>query len=226
MTTQAGVVYVTLKVDPPSATIVDERQPLAGRPVVNRYDLAADGGIRIGIRRGRHKLSAKLDGYTDGVWEFDAEPGAEQARDFKLEKMSEAPATVPGTTPSTSPTSTEMHRPIPVPVFIGAAATGGLLIGSGVVGIIGMGKKSDFNKVNDGQHLSQANDLRSSGQTLNIVGDVLLAGGVVAGVVTTILYLNRPSVAVDGSPAHDTGALRFEPVVASTGGGMWVTGGF
>jgi len=227
MTTQAGVVYLSIKSDPPGALIVDERQPLAGRAVVNRYELAADGTLRIGVRRGRHRVTAKLDGYNDGLWEFDAEPGAEQTHEFTLVKVNQAPAAVPGAPPATMPASpAATRRPIPVPVFVGAAATGALLVGSGVVGILALGKNSDFKKANDGQHVQQAKDLHDSGQTLNVVGDVLLAGGVVAGVVTTILYLNRPTVAVDSSPARDTGRLRLEPVVGSSGGGVWVTGAF
>src|SRR6185369_1853898 len=47
MTTQSGLVWVTVKADPPNAYIVDERTPLSGRPIVNRYDLAADGAIKV-----------------------------------------------------------------------------------------------------------------------------------------------------------------------------------
>ena len=45
--------------------ITDERQPLAGRPVTNRYDVAQDGTLQAGIRRGRHNITASLDGYVD-----------------------------------------------------------------------------------------------------------------------------------------------------------------
>jgi hypothetical protein len=228
MTTKAGVVYVTLKVDPPTAMIVDERQPLTGRVVDNRYELPPDGVLKIGIRRGHHRITAKLSGYTDSVWEFDAEPGADQAHDFKLEKpVAPPPATAGAATGAAGQPAPEMKRPITTPIFIGAAATGALLIGSGVVGVMALSKNSDYKKVNDGQHYSEAKDLRNSGQTLNLVGDVLLAGGVVAGVVTTILFINRPTVAADGAPPQkDTGKLDFVPVVGSTGGGMFMTGKF
>jgi hypothetical protein len=228
MTTQSGVVYLNIKSDPPTALIVDERQPLAGRAVTNRYDLAADGALRIGVRRGRHRVTAKLDGYNDAIWEFDADPGAEQTHEFKLVKIAAAPAAVVGAAavPATPGTEPAMHRPIPVPVYVGAAATGGLLVGSVVVGVLGISKKSDFNKANDGHHVAEAQSLHDSGNTLNIVGDVLLAGGVVAGVVTTILFLNRPEVPVGGAPEHDTGKLRVEPLVGTSSAALLVSGGF
>src|ERR1041385_21749 len=91
MTTQSGLVWVNIRCDPPNAFGVDERAPLSGRAIVNRYDLAADGALRVGVRRGHHKMTAKLDGFEDNSWEFDAEPGAEQTHEYKLERPKAAP---------------------------------------------------------------------------------------------------------------------------------------
>jgi hypothetical protein len=96
MTTQSGLVWVTVKADPPNAYIVDERTPLSGRPIANRYDLAADGMVKVGVRRGHHKMVAKLDGFQDNAWEFDAEPGADQTHEYKLERPTVAPPPQPG----------------------------------------------------------------------------------------------------------------------------------
>src|SRR5262245_61102519 len=85
LTTKAGVVNVSITVSPAGATITDERQPLTGRPVTNRYDVAADGVLHIGMRRGRHKITASLDGHVDQSWELDAEPGPEQTHQFALQ---------------------------------------------------------------------------------------------------------------------------------------------
>jgi hypothetical protein len=228
MTTQAGLVWVTVKADPTNAYIVDERVPLSGRAVINRYDLAADGALRIGIRRGHHKMTAKLDGYEDNVWEFDAEPGAEQTHGYKLERPKAVP---PGGGVMGQPGgeagggAAAKERPVPASVFILGAATGGLLIGAGVVGVLAMGKRSDFNEKNDGTHTAEAQSLRDSGKTLNLVGDVLLGAGVVAGVVTTILFVGRPEVPASGPPAA-TGKLHLVPAVAPTGAGVFVDGRF
>jgi hypothetical protein len=88
-----------------------------------------------------------------------------------------------------------------------------------------MSKKSQFNEKNDGTHVEEAQSLKDSGKTLNIVGDVLLGAGVVAGVVTTILFVGRPEVPASGPPAA-TGKLRLVPAVAPTGAGLFVDGRF
>lgn len=228
MTTKAGLVWVTVKSEPPNAYIVDERTPLSGRPIVNRYELQADGALKVGIRRGHHKMTAKLDGFEDNVWEFDAEPGAEQTHEYKLEKP-KAVANVPGgggggdVGGGQAPVA--MERPIPTGVIVLGVATGGLLIGSGVVGLMAMSKKSQFNEKNDGNHVAEAESLKDSGKTLNIVGDVLLGAGVVAGVVTTILFVGRPEVPSSGPPAA-TGRLRLVPAVSPTGAGLFMDGRF
>jgi len=229
MTTQSGLVWVTLKCDPPNAFVIDERAPLSGRAIVNRYDLAADGALRIGIRRGQHKITAKLDGYEDSAWELDAEPGAEQTHEFKLERPKAAPpaggvgAQPGGVAGGTAPSATE--RPVPTSVYILGATTGALLIGSGVVGVLAMSKKSQFNDANNGTNVSEAQSLHDSGKTLNLVADALLGAGVVAGVVTTILFVGRPEVPASGPPAAN-GKLELTPTVGPRGAGMFVTGRF
>jgi hypothetical protein len=87
-----------------------------------------------------------------------------------------------------------------------------------------MSKKSQFNEKNDGQHVDEANSLRDSGKTLNIVGDVLLGAGVVAGVVTTVLFIGRPEVPASGPSA--TGKLDLVPAIGPRGAGMFVNGRF
>src|SRR6185295_3549292 len=78
------------KATPVGATIADERQPLTGRPVTNRYDLAQDGTLTIGIRHGRHRITASLDGYVEQTWEFDAEPGPAQTHEYVLQQQAAA----------------------------------------------------------------------------------------------------------------------------------------
>jgi hypothetical protein len=227
MTTKAGLVWVTVKADPPNGYIVDERTPLSGRPIVNRYELQPDGALKVGIRRGHHKMTAKVDGYEDSAWEFDAEPGADQTHEYKLERPKAAvvPPGGGGVEAGGGQAPVAMERPVPTGVIVLGVATGGLLIGSGVVGLMAMSKKSQFNEKNDGNHVEEAQNLKDSGKTLNIVGDVLLGAGVVAGVVTTILFVGRPEVPSSGPPAA-TGKLRLVPAVAPTGAGVFVDGRF
>jgi hypothetical protein len=221
MTTKAGLVWVTVHVAPANAALTDERQPLAGRPVANFYPVGTDGTLRVGIRRGHHKITARATGFDDAIWEFDASPGPELTHEFDL--ATPKPASFPINPPIEAAPTTTTSRPISMPVIIGAAVTGGLLIGSGVVGVLAMGKKSDFNDLNDGQHIDEAKSARDSGKTLNIVGDVLLGGAVVGAAVTTYLFINRPEVA---SGPRDTASIHVVPTVSASGGGLFMTGRF
>jgi hypothetical protein len=229
LTTKAGVVNISITVSPATGVVIaDERQPLTGRPVTNRYDVAADGTLRAGIRRGRHRITATLDGYVDQTWELDADPGPAQTHAFVLQQQVATTPTVgqpvgAGTTPPVQP---EMTHPISTPVIIGAAATGALLIGFGVTGGLALSKASDYKSKNDGQHVAEAQSLHDSAKTMNLVADCLLLGAVAGGVVTTILFFNRPYVPAGG----DTGATarRFDivPAVGTTGGGLVMSGRF
>jgi hypothetical protein len=225
MTTKSGLVWVTVKVAPAGATLIDERQPLTGRIVTNRYDLDKDGNLHFGVRRGHHKMTAQLSGYENATWEFDGEPGADQTHSFTLEPPKPAVVAAP-IQPVEGGNAPAMKRPIGTPVIIGVAATGALLVGSGVVGVLAMGKKSDFNKQNDGLHVDAAKSAHDSAQTLNIVGDALLGGAVIAGAITTYLFVTRPEVPAES----DTGktARRFEvvPTVGSNAGGFVMSGNF
>ena len=138
MTTKSSLLWISLKADAAGAELTDERQPLTGRTITNRYTWDKDGNLRIGIRRGHHKMSAHLAGYNDAVWEFDADAGPEQNHLFQLTKIVVPVATA--TTLGGATTPTEMGRPITTPVIIGATVTGALLVGSGVVGVLALGK--------------------------------------------------------------------------------------
>jgi hypothetical protein len=231
LTTKAGVVSISVKITPVAgATLTDERQPLAGRPVTNRYDIAQDGTLQVGIRRGRHKLTASSDGYVDQVWEFDAEPGPAQAHEFVLQPTPAAQPVVgqPVGVGVTTPDQQSLSRPLSTPVIIAGVATGALLIGTGVVGGLALSKGSDYKSKNDGLHVADAKSAHDSAQTLNIVGDSLLGATVVGAVVTTILFLNRPYVAASAPADAGPTARRIDvtPAVGMNGGGLVMSGRF
>jgi len=230
LTTKAGVVNVSIKVTPVAGVVItDVREPLAGRVVTNRYDLAQDGTLQAGIRRGRHRITASLDGYVDQTWEFDAEPGPAQPHEFVLQPTPVAqPAVGQPVGVGVQPVEEQkMSRPLSTPVIVSGIATGALLVGTGVVGGLALAKGSDFKSKNDGQHVAEAKSAHDAAQTLNVVGDTLLGATVVGAVVTTILYLNRPYVAQTGADTGPT-ARRFDvaPVVGASGGGVMMTGAF
>ena len=72
--------------------------------------------------------------------------------------------------------------------------TGALAIGGTVTGIMATGKRSDFDVANDGSDPDKAEELKSDGETLNLITDAMFAGAIAGGVVTTILYFTRPEV--------------------------------
>ncbi len=224
-TLKASVVTLTLQSEPPGATIVDERVPVRGEPVANRYG-QTNGNLVIGIRPGHHRITARLAGYTDAKWEFDARPSDSETHDFKLEKPAVAP--VPTAAPTATsgqsgpPVPPRTDRPVPMTVWIGAAATGALVVGGAVVGVMASSKKSDFNNKNDGTDPAGAKSLRDSGTTLNLVADICFGGAVVAGAVTTVLFLNRPEVSAE----HDSARLHVTPTAGRNGAGVFLSGQF
>ncbi|HEU5074638.1 MAG TPA: hypothetical protein VFU02_10700 [Polyangiaceae bacterium] len=208
-TLKSSVVRVTLTSVPPGAVVTDERIPVQGSSVTNRYTLE-NGQLELGIRPGHHRMVARLEGYEDAVWEFDASPGMGQSHAFELKVPAQAPA--PATTSPadlmTGEAPRDMERPVPTGVYIGLAATGVFTAGATVTGIMALGKNSEFEDEN-GENQEAAQDAYDATKTLNLVTDVLIAGAFVSAAVTTYLYLDRPAV-----PAgQDARRFRVTPAV-------------
>jgi hypothetical protein len=187
-TLKAGVVRITLDVSETGTTLLDQRLPSSGSPVRNNYTPDSKH-LEIGIRSGHHQITAKHAGFQDQVWEFDAVSGTPQSHTFTLQP---AGASEPGGAPGGATGS--RVRPTPTSVYIGLAATGAFVIGGGVVGGLALGKKSDFDKSNNGTDEAKAKDLHDQVKTMNLVSDVLFGAAVVSAGVVTYLYLSRPEV--------------------------------
>ncbi|HEY6729028.1 MAG TPA: hypothetical protein VI197_33690 [Polyangiaceae bacterium] len=208
-TLKSSVVRVTLTSVPAGVVVTDERIPVQGASITNRYTLE-NGQLELGIRTGHHRMVARLEGYEDAVWEFDASPGADQSHTFELQLP--AAVTAPPTTttpdPMTDAGPQAMARPVPTSVYIGLAATGAFTVGATVTGIMALGKNGEFEDAN-GKDEAAAQDAYDSTKTLNLVTDVLIAGAVVSAAVTTYLYLDRPELPV----GQDAGRFRVTPAV-------------
>jgi hypothetical protein len=142
---------------------------------------------------------------------------------FELKKPTTAAVTPsPVVTTTTPPVADESNRPVPTSVYVGLAATGALAAGGAVVAIMAKGKHSDFESLNSNlktsDDVAEAQDLRDSGKTLNLVADALFGGAIVAGGVTAVLYFTRPT--------EKPSAMRVVPLVARGGGGMFLSGSF
>lgn len=220
-TLTAGVVTLELTSLPAGAFVIDERIAVTGNPVKNSYGPLTDKLV-IGVRAGQHRITAHLEGYQDQIWMMDARSGTSLQHQFEMKQAPAAgPAAPQGGSPVTArPPAPMQARPVPTSVYIGLAATGALAVGTGVVGALSLSKHSDFDSKNDGSNPTEAQDLKDSGKTLNLVTDVLLGGAVVAGGITAVLYFSRPSTTVD------TGRLRLTPVAGPRVAGFSVAGAF
>jgi hypothetical protein len=202
-TLEAGVVRVTLSSVPAGAIITDERIPVSARTVVNRYG-PLQAAATIGIRAGHHRITASADGHQNAVWELEIQPGATLEHVFELPAAEAGAATGPGSTaPAGGAASTgDQPKRTPAGVYVGLAATGVFTVGAAVTGVLALGKHSDFEDANKGADPAAAEDLRSSGQTLNLVTDILIGAAVVSAGVTAVLYFtSKPGSSEAGADA-------------------------
>ncbi|HVY49801.1 MAG TPA: hypothetical protein VHB21_28095 [Minicystis sp.] len=208
-TLKAGEAHASFTVNVPRARVFDVRVPVQGSNVTNVYG-PVDKKIDLVLRPGHHSVTVRAEGYPPATWEVDANPGATITHAFTLEKPVETPAAVQAAPPPVD--TTPRTRPVPVSVFVVGGASLAAASAGVITGIVALGKNSDYQKANDGSDPKAAASLRSSGQTLNAVTDVLLGAAIVGAGITTYLYVARPSVAASsgGGPAREHGSLRLD----------------
>jgi len=219
-TLRSSAVTLVLTTTPESVAITDERTPVTGSAVRNRYQSQA-GSLRLQVRPGHHVLTASNEGKSL-TFELDAEPGSTQEHtfDFNAPVPVAAPPVVAAPPPAASPPPPPPPtRPIPTGVWVGVAATGAFAVSAGVVGALALGKNSDFNAAN-GHDAEKAKSLKSSTETLNLVTDVLIGAAIVSAGVTTYLYVKRPT------RDSTLSALRISPHAGVHHGGLYLEGAF
>ncbi len=219
-TLRSAAVNLTLTTTPAEVSITDQRSPVQGTPVVNRYE-SRGGQLRLQIRPGHHVIIATLEGKPPLRFEFDATPGGSQQHDFNLEATASAAGalqpTVPPAAPGTPPSATD--RRVPTGVWIGLAATGVFTVGAGVTGVMALGKNQDYRNAN-GHDAVLAKSRQDDTKTFNLVTDVLIGAAVVSAGVTTFLYLRRPEREATGLE------LRVSPSVGFNQTGLNLQGTF
>jgi hypothetical protein len=171
-------------------------------------------GVPAPMNPGQRLIEAKAPGTKLASQRIAVAEGSKTAVLLKLEPSGEAPVAAASgasaaSAPSGAPQADQGNRPVPAGVYIGLAATGAFAIGAGVVGALALGNKSDFDEANDGSDPANAEDLRDSGATLNLLTDVLIAGAVVSAGATAYFYFTRPTVPA----ARASNGLRVLPVV-------------
>jgi hypothetical protein len=206
-TLKVGLAKVTLTSNPAGAVVQDVRIAATGESMTNIYG-PINGTQELGIRRGHHVMKARWPGGAEQVWELDVNGGEAHVFDKPLE--TENPAAAPQANDQLAPRpEAPPERPIPKSVYITGLATAALGAGTVVTGILAVTTRSRYDRANDGTDPSEAEDLRSSGKTLNVVSDVLLVGTVIGVVATVYLYVTRPTVGAQ-SNLGKTG-LSFVP---------------
>ncbi|MBX3264909.1 MAG: hypothetical protein KF782_34880 [Labilithrix sp.] len=172
-TLTVGVARITIEVNVPGATILDERVPVRGARVTNAYG-PVNGKIDIGVRPGHHVFTAKAAGRNDAVWELEAYAGAKEQHTFTLaEPVKAAPSSV-------APVADD--RPSAIGPIVVTAAGGAMLVAAGITGIVALNKTSDIAERCKNDVCPRSFDLegeRSSARTFVGVTDLLLVLGTV-----------------------------------------------
>lgn len=210
---KAGLAKVTLTSQPSGAVVQDVRIPSTGQPITNIYG-PIDGTQEIGIRRGHHVMKARWPGGAEQVWELDVNGGEAHVfhKPVELENPAAAPETGAALAPRPEPAR---ERPIPKSVFVTGLATVALGAATIVTGAVALDTNSRFDRANDGTNPREAEDLRSSGKTLNVVTDVLLVGTIIGAAATVYLYVTRPSEPKAGARTN-TGASFVSGALSGT----------
>lgn len=223
-TLRASAVSLTLTITPGDASITDERTPVQGSPVRNRYQ-SQGGSLKLQIRPGHHVITATAEGKSPLTLEFDAEPGTSRQHTFDFAVAAPSKAAVAAPLPAPRPegdapaTTAGRSRPIPAGVWAGVAATGVFAVGASVSGVMALGKNSDYQKAN-GQDRARAESLQSETKTWNLISDAMIAAAVISAGVTTVLYLKRPEADASGLE------VRISPRVGLNQSGLSVEGAF
>ncbi len=211
-TLKTGVVVVKLTANLPTVTIEDSRIATKGDRIVNIYPGIAPG-TELRLHPGHHVIVAKTDAtMTPASVETDLTPGANQDLKLELKPVENKDVPLPPT----------VDRPIPTGVYIGLAATGVFVAGFAVVGIMASGKKSDYDKANDGNDPTAAKKLSDDGKKFNLIADVCLGGALVAAGVTSYLYFSRPSIE---KPPTTSLRPNISPAYLPGGGGVLMVSG-
>ncbi len=219
-TLKAGLVHVSIRVEPVGASLLDERIPASGKPVLNRYD-GASGSFELGIHAGHHRITA-IAGRQNAVWVFDATAGAQLSHEFSLVAPPPPAAARPAPPAAPPLVPVSARKRAPTLVQVGMGVTGALLLGAGVTGYLALAKHDAFRDRNTGENPRQAAELRKTGKQLARASDVLLGVAVLAAGGTAALYFTRPAAPAERSQAR----LRIAPSVGPGSAWMTVSGRF
>jgi hypothetical protein len=195
-----------------AATVEDTRTRNVGGAVVNQYDVPADGRLVLTLAAGKHSLVVEGDGKRASL-QVAVQAGANTEHTVALTTDATAPAATRSASTDHSASSTRQE---PADTTQGDSASSGLrtaglivggvgvaaLVGGGVTGFIGLGKKSDLDdKCPNDECRYSSPDAKSSFEsdknslaTLgNITTALLIGGGVLTATGVTLFVLGAPT---------------------------------
>ncbi len=218
---------VTLKVRPEGALIT-----LAGVEV-GKAPLAEP----LVLLPGTYTVGLQAEGFQPREVELNVEAGSESERTIELEAVKLVVEPPPA--PAAAPVARPRPRPSRLPLYVGGAAGGTLLGVATVTGLLALGRHGTFT-ASDSTPDERA-DAKSSGQTLALVTDLALVGGLAAGGFTAYWYLvkyrpalqkgteRRPAVSRGGRGRQDAAQstkVDVIPWVQSGASGLTLVGAF
>jgi len=202
-TLQSTVATLTLESIPPGATVLDERIPATGAPILNRY-AALTQATALGLHPGHHRITARLTGYPDVVVELDLESRQRLSQTLKFERAATATPEPNTRVDATSARTSSLRTASYVALGVG-------VVGVGVGTIFGLKAKSDYKKGNDlcpafpcSLSSEQAKDRENFGKdgdrakTLSLVSFIAGGAGLAAGATLFILSSKK----TEGSAAQ------------------------
>jgi hypothetical protein len=202
-TLTVGVVRLSIEVNKPGVTLIDERVPVRGARVTNAYG-PVDKKIEIGIRPGHHIITAKLPGHEEAVWELEAYAATRDKYSFTMKEPPKpvAPQGEGGSRTNAGP-------------FIVMGVGAALLVGGAITGVIALGKTSDIETRCPNDLCARDFDLddeRSSARTFVRITDVLLVTGAAAVIGGGLWLLLTPSHKTESGSAWNAASplrVRF-----------------
>lgn len=179
------------------------------------------------VSPGVHRYAVRKEGFEGQEGSFDRSRGAVERPQLKLRSLS---STHPGDPSKTrNPKKIKTPTPMPkssvskTPLWIGLGAT---VIFAGAATATGLQATSKKNRVQDTSlSLDERTDAQSSGETLALVTDGLIAGAVVAGLFTTYYYFGKVRSGEDVQDELETD-FAISPYLSPESSGFVVRGQF
>jgi tetratricopeptide (TPR) repeat protein len=235
---KASLVRLTITALPAGVQLTDERLPVKGNTVTNRYDVT-NGKIELGIHPGHHRITASAAGYESQTWDFEASSSTTHEHRFELTPSeqkaaqpvgSDAPKSDANTNAVvTTKPQTQEKRDLTL-VYVGAAATGVFAIGATVMGLVEMNKKDDYEAMNaTGKDPDKASDMRDKVKRYALMTDIGIGAAILSAGATAVFYFTSGASSPEprkDARATNTTRLHLEPNLGPTQAGLSFSGQF